>query len=288
MKRTALILCLLALAILLYACGTPKNTVSLLDPLAANDAGQRLSITLSVYDGETVKSTRLLDRTEGNRLLEQLRAVPAQPELTDIVPIALPIYGLTGEKPDGSAFRLAFINDYCITEDGLFYRFWFDFDDALSDGSWSWSDGSFAEFPCAPLLFIEDNGITAPAWRTDLLPTAPAQTITPPAGISATLADRSGLELMLQFRNDSGAMWIYGDEYRIEYAADSIWYTLPCAMTDYPLEGWLISHSLADSQTAEATYRIGSRYGVPACHSGLPAGQYRIVTNGFAVEFAVK
>ncbi len=288
MKRSSLCLCLLALVILLCACGAPKNTVSLLDPLAVSDAAQRLNVTLSVYDGERVKSTRLLDRSEGGELLDRLRAVPAQPELTAPVPITLPVYGITGEKPDGTTFRLAFIEDYCITEDGLFYRFWFDFADALGKGSWTWSDGSFAEFPCASLLFVEDNGITAPTWRTELLPAAPEQTITPPAGITASLVDWSGVDLTVSFRNDSGAIWTYGDEYRIEFAADGVWYTLPYAMTDYPLSWWLISYSLADSQTAEETYNVNGRYGVPACHGYLPVGRYRIITNGLAVEFEAK
>lgn len=288
MKRLRLLLFLLALAAVLSGCGAPKNTVSPLDPLSTGDAAQRLAVTLSVYDGETVQSTRLLDSSGGGALLERLRAVPAQLETADDAPtITFPIYGLTGEKPDGTIFRLAFIDDYCITEDGLFYRFWFDFADALAGGGWTWSTGSIAEFPCAPILFVENNGITEPTWRAALMHPAPEQTITPPVGITAEAAHWNGAALTVTFRNDSGSTWSYGSEYRAEVCLDGVWYTLPYAMNDYPFGWWLVSYSLADGKTVEETYAISNLYGVPARHGYLPAGLYRIVTNGLTVEFEV-
>lgn len=289
MKRPALFLALLCAAALLWSCGTPKNTISPLDPLATADAAQRMPITISVYDGETVRSMKpfALLNNGGSALIEQLRAVPAQLE-TEIVPaITFPIYGITGEKPDGTVFRLAFIDDYCITEDGLFYRFWFDFEEALTRRSWDWSSGSIVEFPCAPILFVENNGITEPSWRADLMLPAPAQEISPPSGITAEFVQWDGGSLTIAFRNDSGATWSYGSEYRVEVCMDGIWYTLPYHMNDFPIGWWLVSYSLGDGKTAEQSYNVSSLYGVPARYNHLPAGLYRIITNGLAVEFEV-
>ena len=288
MKRLYRLLALLLLACLLCACGT-KNTVSLLDPLSTEGTSRRLAVHLSVYDGATHKSARLLEQSEGAKLLEKLRAVPARLADRDEYPeLSLPLYGITGEKPDGTVFRLAFTRDYCITEDGLYYRFWFDFADALDDLGLSFSEQEIAEFPCAPILFVADHHVTGAAWRAELMTPAPVQTVTPPAGISASPGQWNGSTLTVSFRNDSGAVWGYGSDFTVEVCLDGIWYSLPYAMHDRPIERWLVSYTIGDSKSAEQSYDVSAFYGVPACRGGLPAGQYRIVTNGTAVEFEVK
>lgn len=287
MRQIFRLLSLLLLICLLVSCGQ-KNTVSLLDPLAADDAAQRLAVRLSVYDGTSCRSARLLEHSEGAGLLERLRAEPARLAAPDEVPaLSLPIYGITGEKPDGSIFRLAFTRDYCITEDGLYYRFWFDFDDALAGLSLNWSESDAADFPCAPILFVEDHPVSGAAWRAELMQAAPVQTVTPPAGISAALGQWNGSTLTVAFRNDSGAVWGYGNDFTIEVCLDGGWYSLPYAMHDRPIERWLVSYTIADSKSAEQSYAVSTLYGTPACRGGLPAGHYRIVTNGTAVEFEV-
>lgn len=287
MKQLSLLLALLLLAASLSACGGSGNT--LFDAL---DTTRRF--TVSIYDGQTTQIA--YPGTDGEALLNKLKSAHVEYAhmTTTPIPSESVIYGISGQKRDGSSFQIAFFDDRCYTQDGLTYHFDLDLSWELAAYDWTWNrlHGS-AYFPCASRLLAYDDGSFRPTWQVDFLYPADVQASVPPDGVTAAFIEWDGSRLTYEITNNSGKEFPLVGATALEVSIDGVWYAVPSRADgyfDWPYTaGTLELVTLEDTRTTMRTYPVVDRYGTPACFFfGLPAGQYRLIVYGLAVEFEVK
>ncbi len=277
MKRTLASLLLLCLLVPLTSCRAEGGN-TLFDTVSTEGS----PLSFHIYD-ETYRDNRIYNEAL-SRLLEEMRGVPVTLD-RDWTPsdVTLPIYGFSATKTNGKQFAIAFSGGRAITQDGIAYFFDYDFSRLESRFDWAeeWtegiSDAGPVSLPCAPILLIENN-----TWRHDLMKPAGEQMPVPPDGISAEPAAWNGADLTVTLRNASTQPWEYGDSFRAEVCIAGVWYPIPRRMTEYPVGFHLVAYGLLPDMEVEKTYNVYNLYGF------TPAGRYRIVTNGLAVEYEVE
>ncbi len=283
--RKASLLCLLSLllALFLAACGAASADAPADAAPARNGEGNTLfnavrtegTMDFFLYDGETTRSNYVWG--EGAlSLLRALKAVSAIPD-PDWSPadVTLPIYGITAQTTDYRLFQAAVSNGRLITQDGSAY--FFDFDPSIENAiAWNgeWRSYATAIFPCARHLLLDEG-----RWKTELMLPSPERKA--PDGITAELTAWDGTTAAVTFRNDSGKDFTFGTPFSVEYLKNGVGYPIPEAIDEYAHAFTDIGYLLQDGKTWQEKYAVEAYYGK------LPAGRYRLIAAGLAVEFTV-
>ena len=242
--------------------------------LLANASPETSALAFYVYDGETVTQRYLFEAEETERLLGVLSAVSLS-EAADWSPadLTLPVYGIEIGGKDGSTVQGAWSNGTWIAQDGTAYGF--DFDLSAFETGYSWAEPTTWEtttiLPCARFLAQAVDG-----WQTEWM--TPSARLVAPEGITAALLEQVDGALTIEFANHSGAEWTYGEAYSLQVLLDGVWYCVPELPGNWAFNS--IAYVLEDGGTAERTYSL-------APYGELPAGNYRLETEGLTVKFTI-
>jgi len=264
--KMIIVFCLLSFLIFaLAACGGAKPNGLMEDASPGTSA-----LLFYVYDGEKTSQT-LLFTPDSTDILDKLDAVKATKSNSwSLDDITLPIYGLSIRKKDGSSIYAAWTNGYWITQAGDVYKFNYDFNKL--ENNYSSSDRQsftgISLMPCACYLTKDKNG-----WSSALL--TPAGELISPNGVTMTLVSWNSDTVSVNIANNSGADWIFGEPFSLQVQLDGAWYDIP------PAPGNLAFHAIG-LVVLSGTQR-NKTYGLEM-YGELPAGTYRLVAYGLAVE----
>ena len=242
--------------------------------LLSNASPETSALAFYVYDGETVEQRYLFEEAETKRLLSVLSAVTLT-DASDWTPADLtaPIYGIEIGGKDGWTVQGAWSNGYWIAQDGTAYGF--DFDLSLLTEGYSWSDvtewNTTTILPCARFLAQAVDG-----WHTEWM--TPSATLVAPEGITAELIKNDADSVTIALTNNSGSEWMYGEGFSLQVLLDGIWYNVPELPGNWGFNA--IGYSLSDGDTTEKTYGLDF-------YGDLPAGTYRLETEGLTAEFQI-
>lgn len=242
--------------------------------LLANASPETSALAFYTYDGETVEQRYLFEEAETERLLGALSAVTLT-EAADWSPadLAAPIYGIEIGGQDGWTVQGAWSNGTWIAQDGTAYRFDYDFSTLTEKYSWSeateWQTTTI--LPCARFLAQAVDG-----WHTEWM--TPSATLVAPAGITARLIQNDAESVTIALTNNSGSDWTYGEDFSLQVLLDGVWYNVPEMPGNWAFN--TLGYSLPAGETTERTYRLD-------LYGSLPAGTYRLETEGLTVEFRI-
>lgn len=259
----------LAAAVCMVSCSKNESNGLMKD---ANPDDSNMA--LYVYDGDAVCESWIYDRQEKIEIihaLDQVRA--AEAESWSLEDITLPVYGLWIGKNDGGSIFAAWSNGYWIAQDGTAYKFKFDFSGLEKAYSWEGRESydSFTNFPCARYLTLDQNG-----WDSALL--TPAPELVPPDGITMTLEEWSREEVSVDFYNESGAIWNFGEMFHLQVLLDDTWYEIPPTPNNWAFN--LGTYPVEDREIRSMTYPL-------MMYGELPPGTYRLVTHGLSVTAVI-
>ena len=242
--------------------------------LLANASPETSALAFYVYDGETVEQRYLFETEETRQLLGVLSAVTLT-EAADWTPadLTLPVYGIEIGGKDGWTVQGAWSNGHWIAQDGTAYRF--DYDFSMLPQKYSWADvtewNTTTILPCARFLAQAVDG-----WHTEWM--TPSATLVAPEGITAELAESKKDAVTIRLTNHSETEWMYGDGFSLQVLLDGVWYNVPELPGNWAFNA--IGYSLPAGETTERTYRLDF-------YGGLPAGTYRLETEGLTAEFNI-
>ena len=295
-RKTIFILLIFMFALILSSCGRVTSN-GLMD-----DASPETSaLEFFYFDGDTVSSSFLFERSVVEEVLEKLDRVPAtRARDWSLEDITLPLYGFQISDSSGWGLYVAWSNGYWITREGYAYTFDFDFE-TLNIYPWEHSRTfpSFSSFPNARLLTKNESG-----WNSTLLSPADSNfdsadfildvdVLPPPGGdgdeelvdrgmdfadvrdISMTLVDWDRERVTVIFSNDGNREWMYGEHFSLHVFLENQWFDVP------PLPGWAfvdIGLIIPADGEVEHVYRLDM-------FGDLPEGRYRLVAYGLYVEF---
>ena len=233
-------------------------------------APQTSALALYYYDDAEISLSYIYSADTTQKILDELNAVEAirvgELPLSDIT---LPVYGFSIGKEDGFSIFAAWSNGYWVSQDGIAYRFDFDFERLAVD--YPWKDkrpASFAYFPCAYFLTKGQS-----RWESALLTSAAE--LEPPEGVTMSLKSWDEFNVAVSFENNGAAEWMYGEYYTLQVLLNGVWYDVPL----YPGNWGFISigYNLLPGEAQDRTYNI-------LMHGALPPGTYRLVVEGLSVE----
>lgn len=273
MKKIVICILTLALMLSLAACGGGGNTLF--------DAASPSSSVLEFYtfDGDSGWSDWISDTDKEREILAELGKVKAKP--VDSWTAAYPMYGLSIGTADGMGLRMLWTNGYLITRTGEVYEFDYDFAAAMEGLEWGSPSSREAGhdtrnaithvsgMPNSRYLALS-NG----EWNTEYL--RPAGDLNPPENISMRLNEWTKQSVSVTIISDSAEEWMYGEYFHLEVLLGGAWYIVPVQ----PDQNWGftdIGIILQPYDENQETYSL-------AMYGQLPAGTYRLVVEGLAVE----
>lgn len=227
------------------------------------------------YDGETVTCRSTYNTSDIKSILNDFSSVNATEAAGwSAENVTYPIYGLEMSDKNGWTLQVAWSNGHLITQYGTVYEFDLDFS-PLAD-SYEW-DGtrrgvSPASLPCAWYLSQDGDG-----WIESML--YQAAEITAPEDIDIAVVRNTSSSVTVSITNHDSEDWGYGESFFVQVKLDGSWYEVPNLPGNYSFNS--LGLILRTSETVEKTYNLNS-YGT------LPAGNYRIVTNGLTAEFTIE
>ena len=106
--------------------------------LLENASPDTSALALYCYDGSITTCSYLYDSTEVQKALQSLSAVDAK-KSGNFTPsqAAAPVYAISIGGKDGNDIQAAWSNGYWIAQNGVSYRFDYDFKALASEYSWS-------------------------------------------------------------------------------------------------------------------------------------------------------
>ena len=293
--RVRFVIFILMFVLVLSSCGRTASN-GLMD-----DASPETSaLEFFYFDGDTVRSSFLFERSLVEEVLEKLDSVPASRARDwSLEDVTLPLYGFQIGDVSGWGLYVAWSNGYWITREGHAYTFDFDFE-TLNVYPWEHSRTfpSFSGFPNARLLTKDENG-----WNSTLLSPADSflessvfsdvDSLPPPIGgdseelvdgrinptgiayIEMTLVDWNREYVTVVISNEGDEEWMYGLGFSLHVLLDNQWFDVP------PLPGWAfasIGLIVPANGEEEHVYHLDM-------FGDLPDGRYRLVAYGLYVEF---
>ena len=261
MKKKALFVCLLAVLLLLCACGR-------------NDLLKKAGNNVRIYrwDGEKTVDYWNYEIKKGRPVVKALKAVPAKKAPDWTADLAeTPLYGVSVDTSDGTGLKALWTGGYWIDEAGNAWTFDFDFEQLIADTEWhSVQEHAGIGVPCS--RYAAQNG---DSWNPAFL--NPAEEPKAPAKVSMTLTAQTDEAVTVTLQNEGSAQWMYGEYWQLHVLLEDGWYNVPAIPGNW---GFIdIGYLLQPGQTVEKTFRLDVMYG------DLPAGQYRVVLSGLTAEF---
>jgi hypothetical protein len=264
-KHLLPLICVL-LTLCLASCGKAQS-----NGLMKGASPETSALTLYRYDGNNNYCAYLYDSGDVRKVLDELDANKAvKAENWSLGDITMPVYGFWIGSVDGPGIFVAWSNGYWIAQDETAYSFDFDFGKLEQNYAWTDKMGftDFAMFPCARVLTQDENG-----WDSTLL--KPAPELNAPAGIAMALESWDKDVISVNFSNNSGAEWTYGEYFNLQVQLDGKWYEIPAAPGNWGFND--IAHVIRDGEEQKKEYHL-------AMYGALPTGTYRFVAYGLSVE----
>ena len=256
------LICLLVAFLLLCGCGSEEAAATV--DLMPNAQPDTSALTLYLYDGQTITRRHLFEDTiYRENVMKDFHEAKATAVAIDVSTLTPPFYGI-----EMGAGELGMV---CGT--GNTYTFDYDFDAFLQTHPWDEPDAfsNLAVMPCANFVAKTENG-----WNKAFL--TEAEPLDPPEGVFVTEALTTDNEIIMEFTNQSGEEWGYGYDYGLRVLLDEAWYYVPAEREMAFIE---ILCMLPDGVSTSETYSL-EPYGF------LPAGEYRLVTQGLFADFTVQ
>lgn len=263
MKKKVLFFCLLAVLLLLCACG--RNNLL---------AGTKNRLKIRVWDGQ--QTTLYWVEREENAIpaIDALKAVPAEPaDDWNFDKIQSPFYSIHLPLLEGDNMEALWVNGYWIDQNGGIWTYDFDFEKLIADTKWARLPmvQERNDIACSRYLALW-NGQWNLEWLT------PVKEPQPPENVTLTVTGMEGMILRTTVENKGGDAWEYGYPWSVQVCLDGVWYgvpTLPTSRLAFPaMACWL-----KPGDILEQSFPMGLPYG------DLPPGQYRVVFNGLTAEF---
>lgn len=260
-----------------YAAGFIEVAVKVpkSNTLVSNASPDTSALALYVYDGKKVTRGFLFDAATEKTILASISAADVKKaDNWTLDKVMFPVYALEIGGRDGQDLQAVWSNGYWIAQDGSVYEFDYDFG-ALAKG-YSWTDkdewASASVLPCARYLCQDGAG-----WNKKML--SPAAKLSAPDNITAELAGQTADSLTIKLANHGTEEWAYGEPFTVQVLLDGIWYDVPAVPGAWAFNS--LATLLPAGKTQEKTYQL-------LMYGNLPAGNYRLVTEGMAVLFEVK
>ena len=277
MSRYRLIIATLSSALLLgaTACGASSH-----NDLVNGASPEYSDLTLLYYDGTTASAQKTSDATTAKRVVAQLSAVSAtRAPNWSIDDVTMPLYGIVIGTQAGVNITAAWSNGYWIDQNGMAYKYDFDFAKLADDSGWDSrtmfpDSGSVFDllinFPNIRWLVQDQTG-----WRTQLL--APANSLEPTPGFSMTLQEWTATTVSVTLTNQSTTDWSIDSSFWVQVQLDGIWYYIPplprLYYASYP-------DTLKPGSAITKTYQLDP-------YSDLPPGHYRLAKDDLTVEHTI-
>ena len=260
MKKKALFFCLLAVLLLLCACGR-------------NDLLKKVGNNVHIYrwDGEKTVDYWNYEIKKGKPVVKALKKVRARKAPDWTADLAeMPLYGISVDTFNGRDRKALWTGGYWIDEEGKAWSYDLDFEQLIAQTEWhSVQEHDAIAVPC--YRYAAQNG---DSWNPAFL--NPAAQPDAPKGVSMTVKSLENGLLTAVVGNDGSARWQYGLGWQLDVQLEDGWYTVPLVTSmDVPD----IAYLLEPGQTGEQTFDLSRYYG------DLPAGQYRVVLSGLTAEF---
>ena len=274
------LLCLLTLLLLLTGCGKQVDLMPKASP-------ENSALGLYVYDGETITRQHLFEteqiREQAMEDFRNAKAEPAEAELTALKP---PFYGLEMGGSDGWPVYGLWSDGYFIMGDGSVYAFDYDFEAFRQRYDFGEPDEfqTLTVMPCASHVAKSETGWNKAFLTEAELPAAqksPSALLAggqPKSSLSVTLTEQREKEITVEFTNLDDPECGYGYAYSLQVLLDGKWYSVPAEQEMAFIE--ILVH-IPVGGSKEETFSL-EPYG------DLPAGLYRVLTNGLTVEFSIE
>lgn len=191
-----------------------------------------------------------------------------------------PILGISATDASGWAFEGVWSNGYWINQYGEAYRLDLDMVQMKKlivqyDTKSVSEDVPIAWQPCGTFLCRDKNG----GWIAEHLSLPMLLPQEAPENVTAEIVANTGSSVTVQYTNNGEKEWMYGEGYSLEVQLDGEWYTVPEKPGNWGFTS--VGIILPAGETRRETYNF-------YMYDDLPAGRYRAVTNGFALEFEPK
>lgn len=236
------------------------------------------SVTVSYFEDGREMRTYIDKSSMISELLSVISANPAE-RVWDWSgeKVESPIFGISATDANGWAFEGVWSNGYWINQYGEAYRL--DLDTVLLkkmmvqyDTKTISEDVPIAWLSCGTYLCRDENG----GWiaeRLSLPMLLPQET---PENVTAKIVENAGRSVTVQYTNKGEGEWMYGEGYSLEVLLDGEWYAVPEKPGNWGFTA--VGIILPAGETRRETYNF-------YMYDDLSAGRYRVVTNGFALEF---
>ena len=195
--------------------------------------------------------------------------------------VTSPIFGISATDVPGWAAEGVWSNGYWITQTGEAYRLDLDMDllkkiiVQCTEKSVSEDVVPIAWQPCGTYLCRDENG-----WIAEYM--VPAYDFYYSAefteNVTARIAEKTENSVTLEYTNNGEKEWMYGKHYNLDVQLDGEWYDVPEQPGNWGFTD--IGYILPAGETRLETYDF-------LMYGDLPAGRYRITSNGFAIEFDI-
>lgn len=276
MRKCLLLLLIICVLAVFTACSGNKEHASAEQNLFELASPSSSVITMYRFDG-TGSGGTYYDLQEEQKIVDGLNKVRAVP-VTDWTPalITYPAYSFEIGTTDGNGYRAFWSNDYLVMRDGTVYKFEYDFGDIYDSHTWNnfIEIKSLAQMPCGRYLAQDAEGwIAANMALSEQEPQNPDY-------IVAACEEWSADEIRYSFTNTGETEWGFGDDYYFEVLLEGSWYRVPtnCDL-NYAFNS--ILNVLMPGETRNLAVRVS---GERTTYSNLPAGHYRLVHGGVAIE----
>lgn len=228
------------------------------------------ALALYFYDGQTVRRSFLFDSRAEEVILKDFHNAKVLPVALNTTELKPPYYALEIGGKDGFSVCGLWSDGYFLTDDGAAYAFGYDFPALRQAYVWENEDTftDSAVLPCAYHAARTENG-----WNTGFL--TAAQKPEGQKGISMKLVSVSAEQAVVRYVNQRFEAWSYGLSTELHVLSNGEWYRLP-TQKDYGVSS--IAMLVSAGQSREQDYSL-------APYGQLPAGTYRLVSNGLSVEF---
>lgn len=256
-----------ALLLLLTGCGKQVDLMPGVSP-------ENSALSLYVYDGETVTQQFLFETEEIRaRSMADFQKAKAKPAQVDLTTLTAPFYGMEMYGSDGWPVYGLWSDGYFLTGNGAVYEFDYDFEAFRQKYAFQPPEElqMLTYMPCASFVAKSETG-----WNKAFL----TETAEPaaPAGVTAELIGQTEDAITVRFTNDSGTEWGYGYAYAVQAMVDGVWYDIPAEENMAFIEILLM---VPQGRAAEESFSL-EPYGT------LPAGTYRVASNGLTAVFAIE
>lgn len=232
-------------------------------------------------EGEAIRFAETHNASVAQEVFDLTAAVAAEKtEKWSANMISFPIYGFYGyDSKEEIIFSAAWSNGFLIDSDGNAYRFDCDFSEFETGYEWDgygyYGNGYISAMPCGYFLSVDENG-----WIKDNIPKRlPFYPAKAPEGVTVEyIGLDSGGGLSLLMTNNRETDLYFFEYFQIEVLLDDEWRVIPTKSENLSFSD--IRMKVPAGTSLELIYPL-EKYG------SLPSGDYRIVGDGFYVEFTV-